>query len=191
MTARTVMFTGIGGQGVQIISKTLATAAVNEGRGVLLVPRYGGIMRGGKTNAELTVGDGRLEAVPVVSDAWAGLVMDQAYWRSIEHNLAEHAVLLVNANLFHLDVPGAEIYRIPAVDLATELGSPMSASMVMLGAFVALTHLVRPESIAEAMRKLVPPYRSQHIAANELALRAGAEAVPNLAAPAWPTVLGR
>jgi Pyruvate/2-oxoacid:ferredoxin oxidoreductase gamma subunit len=189
MTERTVMFTGIGGQGVQIISKALAMAAVEEGRPVLLVPRYGGIMRGGKTNAEVTVGDGELQALPVVTNAWAGVAMDQAYWRSILPNLGEGAVVLINSNLFHIpvEVPGAQVFGLPAGDIAAELGSPMSASMVMLGALVALTGIVKPETVTAAMRQLVPAYRSQHVAANERALEAGATAVPRLAVPAWPT----
>ncbi len=40
------------------------------------------------------------------------------------------------------------------------------------------------------MRQLVPPYRTQHLAANEAALRAGAaaDAAKPLAAPAWAEV---
>jgi hypothetical protein len=35
------------------------------------------------------------------------------------------------------------------------------------------------------MRQLVPPYRTEHLQANEAALRAGAAAVTALEAPAW------
>jgi hypothetical protein len=35
------------------------------------------------------------------------------------------------------------------------------------------------------MKALVPPYRTQHIVANETCLRAGADAGPELAAPVW------
>jgi 2-oxoglutarate ferredoxin oxidoreductase subunit gamma len=185
-----VLFTGIGGQGVQIVAKALASAAVHEGRSVLLVPRYGGIMRGGKTNAELTVGDGRLRGLPVVTDAWSGFVMDQSYWDTIKDSLAADAVLLVNSTLFHqpVQLPRARLYELAATDIATDLGSPMSAAFVMLGAFAALTGLVRVESVTDAMRELVPAYRTQHVAANERAIEAGAAAVPRLAAPAWPDV---
>jgi 2-oxoglutarate ferredoxin oxidoreductase subunit gamma len=190
MTERDVMFTGIGGQGVQIISKALATAAVNEGRSVLVVPRYGGIMRGGKTNAEVTIGSGSgLRSVPVVDDAWCGLAMDQSYWESTRPHLRSGAHILLNSSLFHVEVgvPDADAYPIPATEMAKAMGSPMSASFIMLGALVSLTGIVRLESIHAAMRQLVPAYRAQHIAANERAIDAGAAAVPALGAPAWPT----
>jgi 2-oxoglutarate ferredoxin oxidoreductase subunit gamma len=187
-----VLFTGVGGQGVQIVSKALALAAVAEGREVLLVPSYSGFMRGGMTNAGLTVGDGPLRALPVITSAWSAFVMDPAYWETIRPNLATGAVVVVNSSLFRLDVdvPGAELFAVPAMDLAAELGSPMSAGFVLLGAFAAITGLVGVDTVVGAMRQLIPAYRAQHLAANEQAIEAGAESVPALAAPAWPNLAG-
>jgi Pyruvate/2-oxoacid:ferredoxin oxidoreductase gamma subunit len=184
---REVMFTGVGGQGVQIASKTLATAAIDEGRQVMLVPRYGGGMRGGMTNAEVTIGDRALRALPVATSAWSAYVMDPTYWETIRPNLAPGAVVVVNSSLFHrpVDVPEARVFEVPASDVAAELSSPMSAGFVLLGAFVAVTGLITLEGAVGAMRQLVPAYRTQHLEANEAALRAGASLPPNLAAPAW------
>ena len=99
MTQREVLFTGVGGQGVQIASKALAMAALAEGRDVLLLPSYGGFMRGGKTNAGLTLGDGPLRALPVITSAWSAFVMDQAFWETVRPNLAAGAVVVVNSSL--------------------------------------------------------------------------------------------
>jgi 2-oxoglutarate ferredoxin oxidoreductase subunit gamma len=192
MTEREVLFTGVGGQGVQIVSKALAMAALDEGLEVLLLPRYGGGMRGGMTNATLTIGDGELRALPLTSSAWSGFVMDQAFWGTVRPNLADEAVVVVNSTLFDLDVdvPAARVFRVPATEMATSMGSPMSAGFVMLGAFAAITGLVQVDSVREAMRQLVPPYRTQHVEANYRAIEAGAAAVPSLAAPAWPGLAG-
>jgi len=187
---REVLFTGIGGQGVQIASKVLAMAAIAEGRQILLVPRYGGGMRGGMTNAELTIGDGPLRALPVASSAWSAYVMDPSYWSTIEPNLRPGAVVVVNSSLFDVpvDVEAPRVFEVPATSMASELGSVMSAGFVLLGAFVALTGIVGLDQATDAMRQLVPSYRTQHVAANERAIRAGAQAVPPMAAPAWDTV---
>lgn len=187
MTQRSILFTGVGGQGVQIISKALATAAVNDGKYVQLLPSYGGSMRGGKTNADLTVGDGSLRAVPLVHHAWSAICTDQAYWETISGKLAPDAVVVVDSTVFKVEVPHTT-FRVPAVDIAVELGSRMSAGFVLIGAYAALTGLVGIESLVGAMMQLVPPYRTQHIESNERAIHAGAAAVPALAAPAWPTV---
>ena len=184
---REVLFTGVGGQGVQIASKVLATAAIDEGRQVMLVPRYGGGMRGGMTNAEITIGDQALRALPVATSAWSAYVMDPSYWSTISPNLADGAVVVVNASLFHqpVDVVGARVFEVAASDVAAELGSPMSAGFVLLGAFVALTALVQVDGAVDAMRQLVPSYRTQHLEANERAIRAGALLLPAGGAPAW------
>jgi 2-oxoglutarate ferredoxin oxidoreductase subunit gamma len=188
---REVLFTGVGGQGVQIVAKALAMAAVAEGREALLLPQYSGGMRGSKTNAELTVGDAPLRALPIVVAAWSAFVMDQAFYETIRPKLASGAVVVANSSLFHIpvEVDDAQLIEIPASDIAVELGSPMSAGFVLAAAFAAVTGLVAVPSLADAMRELVPPYRTQHIAANEAAIEAGAAHAPALAAPAWPEVV--
>ncbi|MDQ1360327.1 MAG: 2-oxoglutarate ferredoxin oxidoreductase subunit gamma [Acidimicrobiaceae bacterium] len=184
---REVMFTGVGGQGVQIASKSLATAAIDEGRQVMLVPRYGGSMRGGMTNAEVTIADGPLRALPVATAAWSAYAMDPSYWSTIRPTLRSGAIVVVNSSLFTapVDVPDATVFALPANDVASELESPMSAGFVLLGALVAVTGLVSVDSVVAAMQLLIPAYRTQHLEANERAIRAGAEQVPALAAPAW------
>ena len=185
---REVLCTGVGGQGVQIASKTLATAALDEGRQVMLVPRYGGGMRGGMTNAEITIGDQALRALPVATSAWSAYVMDPSYWSTIRPNLADGAVVVVNSSLcptLTVDVPGARVFEVAASEVAADLGNPMSAGFVLLGALVAVTGLVGVESTVDAMRQLVPAYRTQHLEANERAIRTGTGLLPGEAAPAW------
>jgi len=186
VTERAVLFTGVGGQGVQICSKTLATAANDEDRYCMLIARYDGGMRGGMTNAEVTVGDAPLRALPITPLAWAAFVMSPAYWHTVSDRLESDAVVVVNSSLATLTPPDARLFEVPANDLAASLGNPLSAGFVLLGAFAALTGLVTVDGAVDAMRQLIPPYRTEHLQANEDALRTGAAAVPELAAPAWP-----
>jgi Pyruvate/2-oxoacid:ferredoxin oxidoreductase gamma subunit len=79
------------------------------------------------------------------------------------------------------------VHRVPATTVATDLGSPLSGSMVMLGAFCAATAIVDERALIAAMRESIPPYRTQHIEANERALRAGALLLPAGEFPAWET----
>jgi len=57
-----------------------------------------------------------------------------------------------------------------------------------VGAYSALTGLIALDSAIEAMQDSIPSYRSQHIEANERALRAGHEAVTPGLYPAWQEV---
>jgi len=77
------------------------------------------------------------------------------------------------------------VFRVPATDVAAGLGNELGGSMVMVGAYVGVTGLVGLDATVEAMRQSIPPYRRQHIAANEEAIRAGFDAVDHLAFPAW------
>ena len=79
------------------------------------------------------------------------------------------------------------VHRVPSTTVATDLGSPLSGSMVMLGAFCATTGIVSEAALIDAMRASIPPYRTQHIAANERALKAGALLLPVNEFPAWET----
>jgi 2-oxoglutarate ferredoxin oxidoreductase subunit gamma len=57
--------------------------------------------------------------------------------------------------------------------------------MVLVAAYARLTGMVGIDALVAGMREAVPPYRRQHLDANEKALRAGFEAVAPAAAPAW------
>src|SRR5687768_16646280 len=186
-----VMLTGIGGQGIQLCAKTLAIGATDEGRQAMLSAHYGGEMRGGQTEASVVVGDGPLRALPILPSAWSAFVMHPKYWAPVQAKLRPGGVVVANGTLIEDGDLGDDdgdraTFLVPAGDIAAGLGAPMSAGLVLLGAYAAVTGLVGLDALIAAMARLVPPYRSQHIAKNEAALRAGHDTVPALAAPVWP-----
>ena len=77
---RELLITGIGGQGVQLAAQVLARAATLEGREVMYLGLYGGMMRGGNTDSTVVVADAPILAPPVVSRAWAAIAMHDDYW---------------------------------------------------------------------------------------------------------------
>ncbi|MGH9027604.1 MAG: 2-oxoacid:acceptor oxidoreductase family protein, partial [Acidimicrobiia bacterium] len=94
---------------------------------------------------------------------------------------------LVNDATFEapLDEVAFQVVHFPATEIADELGSSMAGSMVMTGAYVGITGLVSLDATIAGMQESVPPYRTQHVAANEAAIRAGYERVDRLTYPAW------
>ena len=164
---REVMMTGVGGQGVQLCSKTLALAAVHEGRQAMLCGHYAGAIRGGQTDASIVISDGRLRALPILPAAWAGFVMSPQYWSSTGPFIRPGGPVVVNSSLVDADFApeGLDVHRIAASEIAEAQGAPMGASMVLLGAFSVLTGLVGLDALVGAMRELVPPYRTEHLAA--------------------------
>jgi 2-oxoglutarate ferredoxin oxidoreductase subunit gamma len=183
---REVLITGIGGQGVQLAAQVLARAATIERREVMYLGLYGGMMRGGNTDSTVVVADAPIEAPPVVSHAWAAIAMHDEFWEPVAAKLRPGALVLVNDTTFTKDVTaGVTVHRVPATTVAADLGNPVGGAMVMLAAFCHTTGLTGVDALVEGMRASIPPYRTQHIAANERALRAGAELLPANEFPAW------
>jgi Pyruvate/2-oxoacid:ferredoxin oxidoreductase gamma subunit len=187
MTERELLLTGIGGQGVQLAAQVIARAATIEGRSVALFGVYGGMMRGGNTDATVVVGDGPLQSPPLVSHSWSAIGMHDEFWEPLAPKLRSGALVLVNDATFGtpLDTDKYRVFRIPATEIAAQLTNPLGASMVMAGAYVGITSIVGLDATIEGMRESIPPYRKQHVAANEIAIRAGFDAVEQRAVPAW------
>jgi len=94
--------------------------------------------------------------------------------------------VLVNDSTFTHEIAApVTVHRVPATTVASEIGNPLGGSLVMLAAYAAATAVVSLDSLVAAMRSSIPPYRTQHIEANERALRAGWELLPHNAHPAW------
>jgi Pyruvate/2-oxoacid:ferredoxin oxidoreductase gamma subunit len=184
---REVLLTGIGGQGVQLAAQVLARGATLEGRHVMLFGVYGGAMRGMNTDGTVVVGNAPLHSPPLVSHAWSVIAMHDRYWAPVAPKVRAGGLVLVNEATFEtaLDEHQLRVMRIPATEIAAEIGNELGASLVMLGAFVGITGLVGVDAAVEGMRESIPSYRSQHIAANEGAIRAGFDRVEKLTAPAW------
>jgi Pyruvate/2-oxoacid:ferredoxin oxidoreductase gamma subunit len=187
---RELLITGIGGQGIQLAAQVVARAALAEGREVQLFGSYGGMMRGGNTEATLVVADGPVEAPPTVGSAWSAIVMHHDFSEPTLARLRPGSVVMLNTTVFDRPI-NREAYVVvdlPATDLAVEVGNIMAASMVMVGAYAAVTSLVQIDALVDAVAASLPPYRARHAGLNQDALRAGCDAAPEVRVPAWEGV---
>jgi 2-oxoglutarate ferredoxin oxidoreductase subunit gamma len=175
-----VMVTGIGGQGIQLLSKTLALGATLQGRHAMLSSEVGGEMRGGPSLASVVVDDEPVQSLPILERADSVIMSHHRFSERPMERLDEGGLCLVNSSIVsERHIPGrARPVRVPATDIAKELGAAQASGFVLLGAFVALTGLVEPSHLIEAMRQLLPPYRKQHAISNEKAIERGLRAVP-------------
>jgi 2-oxoglutarate ferredoxin oxidoreductase subunit gamma len=187
---RELLMSGIGGQGIQLAAQVVARAAIAEGREVQLFGSYGGMMRGGNTESTIVVADGPIEAPPTVSQTWSAILMHHDYVEPTLRRLRSGSVVLVNSSVYTggLDASAYVVVEVPATDIAVETGNVVAASMVMIGAYAAVTRLVALDSLVESVREALPSYRHHHVALNTAALRAGYEVAPPDLAPAWTRV---
>jgi 2-oxoglutarate ferredoxin oxidoreductase subunit gamma len=145
-----VIIAGFGGQGVMLAGKLLAQAGMNEGYQVVWIPSYGPEMRGGTANCTVVVSEGMIGS-PVLDSPQNVIAMNLPSFHKFEPRVKARGWLLVNSSLVP-DTTGRDDireFRISATELAHEEGSKLAANMVVLGAFVALTGVVKRESVRE------------------------------------------
>ena len=183
---REIFFSGIGGQGVQLAGKTLAVAALNSGFEVMIFGSYGGLMRGGNTDATIVIGQEALQTPPIVDEAWAALMMHNFSWPIFKPKLRPGSFVLIDSSVFRGEIGhNGPVLEIEASTLATEAGMGKAASMVALGAFVASTGIVTLDALRTAAFEVLPPYRAQHAETNVKALELGFGLVPTPFVDAW------
>lgn len=148
MPSADVVMAGFGGQGLMAIGKILAKAAMEEGRHVTWLPSYGPEMRGGTANCMVIIDDEPIGS-PVIRRTQAALVMNKQSIDKFESAVADGGLLVVNTSL--IDRPAqrhnVRIINLPATELAEKEGSAKAANMVMLGAYVGATKVVKVETV--------------------------------------------
>jgi 2-oxoglutarate ferredoxin oxidoreductase subunit gamma len=172
-----VVIAGFGGQGIILAGKLLAQAAMQAGMEVTYMPSYGAEVRGGTANCMVIVSNEPI-ACPVVSTPHSAVVLNKASLNKFAPRLAPGGLLLFNSSLIDsVPDPGRdiEIVAVPADDVAVELGSPKSANMVMLGAYLQKRGHLTPDQAAAALADVLAQRYHTTIPANTQALHRGAE----------------
>lgn len=186
MVEREILFSGIGGQGVQLAARTLAVAAMRTGRRVLMFGTYGGAMRGGDTDATVVIGEDSLVTPPVIDHAWAAIAMHPQGWPAMSAKLRPDGIVLINTSVF--DAPlthHATIVPIAATGMAADAGMPQAGTMIALGAFAAATGIVPLGALTAVAEEVLPPYRRQFAEANRRAMALGHASIEAGIVPAW------
>jgi Pyruvate/2-oxoacid:ferredoxin oxidoreductase gamma subunit len=178
--------TGIGGQGVQLAAQVLARAAIAEGKQVQMFGSYGGMMRGGKTEATVVFSDDPIEAPPTVARTWSAIVMHPEHAPDVVRRIADGGLLLVNSSICDRAITDdvrdrATVVELKATDLAVDAGNVVAASMIMVGAYAVLSRVASTTSIDGAIAASLPSYRTQHIELSQRAAAIGCAAVSELA----------
>jgi 2-oxoglutarate ferredoxin oxidoreductase subunit gamma len=187
-----VVFSGIGGQGIQLIGKCLALAAIRQGRYAMLAADYGGEMRGGPSQVSVVLGDEPLRALPILPSFGAAVLMHHKFADFVHQRLRPDGLLVVNTSIVPLESlshPGPKV-GLAVTEIARELGAPQAAGFVIVGAYCELTGVVETAAVDAAMRSLLPPYRAHHADANARAIEAGRAAAEQAASMGAPVTVG-
>jgi len=173
---------GFGGQGVVLLGKLLAQAALRAGYEVTCMTSYGAEVRGGTANSMVVISDGPI-ACPLVSLPDAVIALNTASLRKFAPRLKPGGLLIVNSSLVAEppDRDDLEVLPIPADRIALDLGSPQSANMVALGAYLQRRGRPGVETAAACLPDVLAPRHHKTIPVNRRALLDGARFVASLA----------
>ncbi|NLI54318.1 MAG: 2-oxoacid:ferredoxin oxidoreductase subunit gamma [Clostridiales bacterium] len=187
-----IIISGFGGQGVMALGKTIAEAGMKEGLCVSWMPSYGPEMRGGTANCSVVLSEDEIIS-PMVLNPTELIVMNKPSLVKFEPQLASGGTLFVNSSIIEIKASRKDVtaYYIPCLDIANELGSAKVANMVMLGAYMEATGLLRPDTVREIFLHLFTGAKAALVELNVEALRRGAKRLSEEATHAYPNLKNR
>ena len=171
---REIIISGFGGQGGLAIGKNLAEAGMEEGLNVTWAPSYGPEMRGGTANCSVVLSDKPVGS-PVFAHPTDLIALNEPSLVKFEAGVVPNGLVFVNSDVVTDKVsrPDLTAYYIPCAKIAEEVGNPKVANMVMLGAYVAGTKFLKPETIEEMIQEMFAGPKAKFIPLNIEAFRRG------------------
>lgn len=172
------MFAGFGGQGILLIGKILAHAAMEEGFEVAWVPSYGPEMRGGTAYCTVVIGD-RPIGSPIIKNPLHLVAMNGPSLEKFAPTVKKGGIIFVNSSLIDFDAKRDDVdeLRVPVMEIAKKVGNVRAANIVALSAFVARSGIVSMETLKNCIKaefskkpKLIP-LNMEAVAAGEKAAR--------------------
>ncbi|MBA4373534.1 MAG: 2-oxoacid:ferredoxin oxidoreductase subunit gamma [Thermodesulfovibrio sp.] len=143
-----IIIAGSGGQGILFLGKSLAFASMFEGKEVTWFPSYGAEMRGGTANCTVVVADEMIGS-PVVLTPDILVIMNTISLDKFLPKLARKGYLFYDSSL--IPPPRVKhdirVVPVPATEIASSVATTKSANMVMLGAIIARTKILDPQSL--------------------------------------------
>lgn len=134
-----IICAGFGGQGVLVAGNILAFAGMEAGKIITWYPSYGSEMRGGTANCNIKISDEEI-ASPYVKAPDVLICLNEVSIGKFMGTMKPGSILVVNSSLCSPDYAFRDdirVVRVPASDIANELGNPRGLNIAALGAAVA------------------------------------------------------
>jgi len=149
-----MMFTGFGGQGILMMGKIVALAALEENKEVAWIPSYGPEMRGGTAYCTVVIGDDPIGS-PIIQNPLYLVAMNQPSMEKFGQLVKPSGMILKNSSLVPISSQRSDLdeYEISANTIANDLGTVKVANVVALGAFIQKTGIFSFDLIKNILKK--------------------------------------
>lgn len=172
-----IILAGFGGQGMMLLGKLLAQAAMADGKQVTYFPSYGTEVRGGTAVYHLIVSNEEIFS-PIIEEADTLIVMNQPSYQKFKGMLKPNGLLLLNTSMIKVNnTPDATIYKVQATEIASKLGNVLVSNIVMLGAYLAIKKLFSADLILDQLQAMLKGKKGNLLAINKKALESGMQVI--------------
>jgi len=173
MKEERIIIAGAGGQGIMLLGKVLAEAAMRENKFVTWLPSYGAEVRGGTAHCMVVVSDNEIGS-PYITQADTLIIMNAPSLQRFKQRIKSQGLCLINSSLIHQDIDSSRHnLKYPFTDIAVRLGDIRVANMVALGCLVAHKDIVDKRTISRVICEIAPPDKKHLIEINKKALEEG------------------
>lgn len=183
-----ILVAGFGGQGVLLLGRLIAYGGMLEGKEVTCFPSYGAEVRGGTANSTVIISDEMIGS-PIVGNPDILVAMNEASLKRFQSKIRPNGLLIFDSSLIKSPGirPDITAIGIPASVIAASAnskGSPQkgpslttaqvrSANMVILGALLGETGILKGESAMSALERLTSSKSRKTLEENKEAIRKG------------------
>ncbi|MCI2055548.1 MAG: 2-oxoacid:acceptor oxidoreductase family protein [Oscillibacter sp.] len=173
-----IIISGFGGQGGLAIGKNLVEAGMAEGLEVTWAPSYGPEMRGGTANCSVVLSDKPVGS-PVFARYTELIALNEPSLVKFEAGVVPGGTVFINSDVVTDKVsrPDLKAVYVPCSTIAEEVGNPKVSNMVMLGAYVAETKILKPETIESMIHSMFTGRKAKFVPLNIDAFHRGMECV--------------
>ena len=172
MTQR-IIIAGAGGQGIMLLGKILAAAAMEEYEFVTWLPSYGAEVRGGTAHCLIVISDEEIGS-PYIKEADTLIIMNNPSLLKFKNRLKKKGLLIVNSSLVDTIADKRfTVLNFPFTDIASNLGNIKVANMAALGVYAQAAKIINVDKILRAIDKIAPADKRNLVKINQDALREG------------------
>ena len=171
-----IIFAGFGGQGILSMGKILAYAGLEEGYEVCWLPSYGPEMRGGTANCSVIISSKKISS-PISTNYDYGILLNQPSMDKFESKIKPGGILLYEtAEIIKVsERDDINILGLSAFEEAQKMEVKQVANMIILGALINNTCIVKIDSVLKALEDVLPQRHHHLIPINKKALLKGME----------------
>lgn len=170
-----VLIAGAGGQGIMLLGKVLAEAALLEDKFVTWLPAYGPEVRGGAAHCMVTISDDEIGS-PYINKADTLIIMNQMSLDKFKSRISGNGLMVINSSLAQPDKDTKIKTALGKfTDAAIGLGNIKVANMAALGSYLANKKIIALENVEKVIKKMAPKDKPELIRINLAALKKGTE----------------